>query len=50
MYLDFASELKKLWNIKLTSLPIVIGAFGTVTKELLTGLEGMEVCGRVETT
>ena len=30
-------------------MPIVIGAFGTVTKALLKGLEGLEVGGRVET-
>ena len=31
-YLDLARELKKLWNMKVTVIPIVIGAFGTVTK------------------
>ena len=30
-------------------IPIVIGAFGTVTKGLLKGLEDLEVGGRVET-
>ena len=30
-YLDLARELKKLWNIKVTIIPMVIGAFGTVT-------------------
>ncbi len=48
-YLDFASELKKLWNMKVTIIPIVIGTFGTVTKGLLRGLEILEVGGRVET-
>ena len=48
-YLDFARELKKLWNMKVTILPIVIGAFGTITKGLLKGLEDLEVGGRVET-
>ena len=33
-YLDLARELKKLWNIKVTIITIVIGAFGTVTKGL----------------
>ena len=42
-YLDLARELKKLWNIKLTIIPIVIGTFGTVTKGLLNGLEDLEV-------
>ena len=31
-YLDLARELKKLWKMKMTIIPIVIGAFGTVTK------------------
>ena len=48
-YLDLARELKKLWNMKVTIVPIVIGAFGTVTKGLLTGLDNLEVGGRVET-
>ena len=30
-------------------IPIVIGAFGTVTKRLLKGMEALEVGGRVET-
>ena len=29
-YLDPARELKKLWNMKVTIIPIVIGAIGTV--------------------
>ena len=48
-YLDLARELKKLWNMKVTITPIVIGAFGTVTKGLLKGLEDLEVGGQVET-
>ena len=48
-YLDLARELKKLWNMKVTIIPIVIGAFGTVTKGLLKGLENLEVGGRMET-
>ena len=35
--------------MKLTIVPIVIGALGTVTKELLKGLEDLEVGGGVET-
>ena len=38
-YLDLARELKKLWNMQVTIIPIVIGAFGTVTKGLLKRLE-----------
>ena len=48
-YLDLARELKKLWNMKVMIGPTVIGAFGTVTKGLLKGLEDLEVGGRVET-
>ena len=35
--------------MKVTIIPIVIGAFGTVTKGLLKGLEDLEVSGRVKT-
>ena len=30
-YLDLARELKMLWNMKVTIVPIVIGALGTMT-------------------
>ena len=29
-YLDFTRELKKLWNMKVTVIPVVIRALGTV--------------------
>ena len=48
-YLDLARELKKMSNIQVTIIPIVIGAFSTVTKGLLKGLEDLEFGGRVET-
>ena len=48
-YLDLARELKKLWNMKVTIVLIVTGAFGTITKGLLKDLEDLEVGGRVET-
>ena len=31
-YLDLAREFKKLWNMKVTIVPNVISAFGTITK------------------
>ena len=31
-YLNLARELKKLWNMKMTIIPILISAFGTVAK------------------
>ena len=37
-YIDLASELKKLWNMKVTIVPIVIGVLGTITKGLLKGV------------
>ena len=48
-YLDLARELKKLGNMKVTIVPIVISAFGTLTKGLLKDLEDLEVSRRVET-
>ena len=44
-YLNIARELKKMWNMKVTIEPIVIGAFGTIRKGLLKGLEDLEVGG-----
>ena len=40
-YLDLARELKKLWNMKVTIVPIVIDAFGTITKGWLKKLGGL---------
>ena len=48
-YLDLARELKKLWNMKVMIVLIVIGALGTITKGLLKGLVDLDVGGRVET-
>ncbi len=31
-YLGLCRELKKLWNMKMTIVPFVIGALGTITK------------------
>ena len=49
-YLDLTRDLKKLWNMKVTIILIAIGAFHTVTKGLLKGLEELEVGSWVETT
>ena len=48
-YLDLGKELKILWNMKVTIIPIVIGALGTVNKGLVQGLEGLEITGWVKT-
>ena len=41
-YLDLAWELKKLWNMKVTILPILISALGTITKRSSNGLGDLE--------
>ena len=48
-YLDLARELKKMWNMKVTIVPIMIGALGTVTEALFKGLVDLEIRGRMET-
>ncbi len=45
-YLALARELKKLWKIKVSVIPIVIV---TVTKGLIQGQEDLEMSGRVKT-
>ena len=42
-YIYLAWELKKLWNMQVTIIPIVIGATGTVTKGLIKGLEELKL-------
>ena len=44
-YVDLARGLKNPWNMKVAFIPIVIGAFSTVTKGLLKGLENLEIRG-----
>ena len=48
-YLDLARELKELWNMKVTIIPIVIVALGTVTEGIIKGLEDLEITERVKT-
>ena len=40
-YMDLARKLKKLWNMKVTVIRIVIDALGTVSKGLEQGLEDL---------
>ena len=49
-YLELARKLKKLWNMKVTFIWIVISALDIVTKNLIKRLEDLEIKGRVETT
>ena len=46
MYLDLAGELKKLLNMKLTVISIVICVLRTVPKGLLKGLNKLEIEGQ----
>ena len=48
-YLDLARELRKLWNMKVKVIPIVINALGTVPKGLEKNLGELEIRGRIET-
>ena len=49
-HLDLARELeKKLWNMKVKVILVVIGALGTVIKGLVQGLEELGIRGRVKT-
>ena len=45
---ETCKRTKKLWNMKVTMIPIVIGALGRVTKGLVQGLKDLEIRGRVE--
>ena len=47
-YLDLARELKKLWNMKVTVIPIVIGAHGTIPKRLVKRLVDLEIRGQMD--
>ena len=44
-YMDLASELKKLRTIKVTVIPIEIGALSTVTEGFVKGLVDLEIRG-----
>ena len=46
---DNNRELKIRRNMKVTIIPIVIGALGKFTKGLVQGLEDWEIRGQVET-
>ena len=49
-YVDITRELKKMpWNMKVTVIPIVIGALGIIPKGLVKGLEVIEISGQVVT-
>ena len=41
-HLDLVLEQKKLWNMRMTVIPVVIGALGMVPRALENGLEKLE--------
>ena len=41
--MDFVRELKKLWNMKMTVIPIISGVLGTISKGLFRRLEELEI-------
>ena len=47
-YLDFAKEVGKLWNMKVTVIPIVIDALRTIPQGLVKELEELELREEVE--
>ena len=46
-YKDLAREIKKLWGVRVTAIPIVVGTLGTTQKKLKKRLEdiGIETQG-----
>ena len=48
-YLKLTREQKKLWNMKVTFITIIIGASSTDNEGLLKGLQDLEIRRRVET-
>ena len=48
-YQDLAGELKKLWNMKVIVIPVVVGAFGMVPKGLEKRLRILVTRRRIKT-
>ena len=49
-YFDVARELKKLWNMLVTVITIVIGAFGEFSKFLEKRLRELKINEKIKTT
>ena len=47
-YQDLARELKKLWKMKTMVIPIVIGTFGAVPKDLKRRLENIGIETKID--
>ena len=48
-HIDFGGELKKLCNMNVTVILIVVDALGTIPKGLVKEMEDLEITGQVET-
>ena len=48
-YLDLAGELRKLWNMGVMVIPILLGLLGTVLKSLGERVEELKIKGSIET-
>ena len=48
-YLEFARELKRLWKLKVTIMPVIFGLLSRITKEIAKRLEELKIRARVET-
>ena len=48
-YLNFSRDLKKLWNMKMTVIPIVVRALGTVPKNMAKKFHELEIRERNHT-
>ena len=48
-YLDLARELKKQWIMRVTVIPIVVGALGMIQKDLEKKLGKLEIRARIKT-
>ena len=47
-YQDLARELRKLWQVKVKVVPVVVGVLGTIPKALEKQLKEIETSVRVE--
>ena len=48
-YIDLARQLKKLWNMKITVIPVVVGALCTVARDFVKRQKDLEIRGWMET-
>ena len=47
-YSELKTEIRRMWNTEVKTVPVVIGALGTVKKSLPSSLESLSPNARVE--